>query len=490
MNRYYELFPKVSPLNRKHTFCLEPQPAADVFKGVRRFGISIISAATLDHHVEKKVEADSTGKVFFEFSAPVAGEYCIALYRAENETDKEPVFLTGFFSLPDNLLKLIPFKGDWHIHTNYSDGTESPVCMAAKARMAGLDYAAITDHNCFKASIEAFEEAQKYNIDLLLFTGEEVTYKNGYGHVISINAKKGICEDILPREIWSDIPDAALDEIVDDFCSGFLPQVEKLKKVPGLDMKKYAYLHGIIKKIHELGGLAVLAHPFWKQSGVLNLTRPCYEQMLYNGAVDAIELFGDVNIEENICSFARLQTALTTLYAGPNFSPSKGATRYAGPSFSPSKGATRYAGPSFSPSKGATESGYPVVGNSDAHRGDNHTLGRTWTVAFAEKLDRAAIIDAVLNQRTAACTTAASGEVIIAGPFHFVEYAYFLQREFFPFHDEICKALGKHYLNVLRGGLESGDKKNALLRSLRDYYKKCFLTNYSDFSLQNISKEF
>jgi predicted metal-dependent phosphoesterase TrpH len=46
---------------------------------------------------------------------------------------------------------------DLHIHTTWSDGSETPEAILAKAQQAGLEYVSITDHN----SIGAYEELQR-----------------------------------------------------------------------------------------------------------------------------------------------------------------------------------------------------------------------------------------------------------------------------------------------------------------------------------------
>ena len=78
-----------------------------------------------------------------------------------------------------------------------------------------------------------------------------------------------------------------------------------------------------------------------------------YEQVLKDRYFDAIEIFGDTSFEDNMLSLSRIQAELSS------------------------------------------KDGIVIVGNSDAHRAANHTLGEIWTVAFSEQLDRKSILNAI-----------------------------------------------------------------------------------------------
>lgn len=75
-------------------------------------------------------------------------------------------------------------KGDFHIHTNYSDGKYSPSEIIDLSKLAGMDIIAITDHD----TVSAINEASEYGINknIKVIPGIEMsTTKNGENiHVI------------------------------------------------------------------------------------------------------------------------------------------------------------------------------------------------------------------------------------------------------------------------------------------------------------------
>jgi len=106
-------------------------------------------------------------------------------------------------------------KCDLHIHSRYSyDSATTPKDIIDTAIKRGIQCVAITDHNNMKGSGEAAEYAR--NLPIIVIPGEEVKSKEG---------------DILALGIREAIPD----------------------KLPS---------HETIRRIHNQGGIAIIAHPF------------------------------------------------------------------------------------------------------------------------------------------------------------------------------------------------------------------------------------
>jgi DNA polymerase (family 10) len=87
---------------------------------------------------DKQIKINSE-KELYEFF-----DYCyiepeLREFRGEYEACKNN-------ALP-NLIKYSDLKGDLHMHTNYSDGKDTILQMATKAKELGLNYIAITDHS-------------------------------------------------------------------------------------------------------------------------------------------------------------------------------------------------------------------------------------------------------------------------------------------------------------------------------------------------------
>jgi len=108
-------------------------------------------------------------------------------------------------------------KVDLHTHSELSfDGRDSVENLLERASLVGLDAIAITDHDEIDASLEAERKSSKY--DVIAIPGMEVT--SDVGHVLAI---------------------------------GIREYVEK-----GLSFEE------TVERIRELGGVAIVPHPFQK----------------------------------------------------------------------------------------------------------------------------------------------------------------------------------------------------------------------------------
>ena len=106
-------------------------------------------------------------------------------------------------------------KCDLHVHTAYSyDSNASPKEMADEAIKRGIDCLAITDHNEIEGAFEAIKYAKGKPI--LIIPGIEVKSKEG--DILALNVKEKIPNKLSAKET--------------------------------------------IKKIREMGGLAIIPHPF------------------------------------------------------------------------------------------------------------------------------------------------------------------------------------------------------------------------------------
>ncbi|OYT54774.1 MAG: metal-dependent phosphoesterase [Candidatus Altiarchaeales archaeon ex4484_2] len=126
-------------------------------------------------------------------------------------------------------------KIDIHTHSTYSDGYNTPKEMVEYAMKIGLDGLAITDHNEIKGSLEALKYSTR---DFTVVPGVEVSSHEG--HILCL----GIMENV----------------------DKYLPAAE------------------VIDRVHDLGGIAIAAHPFDRlRSGVGDL--------IYELDFDAVELY-------------------------------------------------------------------------------------------------------------------------------------------------------------------------------------------------------
>ncbi len=126
-------------------------------------------------------------------------------------------------------------KIDIHTHSSYSDGYNTPKEMVKYAKKIGLDGIAITDHNEIKGSLNAMKYASD---DFKVIPGIEVSAKEG--HIICLGIEE-VFETYTPA-----------DEV--------------------------------IERVHELGGVAIAAHPYDRfRRGVGDL--------IFKLGFDAVELY-------------------------------------------------------------------------------------------------------------------------------------------------------------------------------------------------------
>jgi hypothetical protein len=313
------------------------------------------------------------------------------------------------YALQPDMANLRPLRCDFHIHTSYSDGTRSPAEMVVRGRELGLDALAITDHNYFPASLEAIEFASKSGLGITCFPGEEVT--SATWHMLSIGANGPVG--------FHDIgPDGSID-FVDEQDS-------------------YTSMQKILEIIHQRGGKAFLAHPYWIAGRRMHQPMEEYERLLGEGGIEGIELLGDVPWEENLRSLVRYSDL-------------------------------------------ASKGNLAILGNSDTHAAE-HTYGSYWTLVFARSNSQEDIMAAILDHRSVACMIMPMGpashpvisRLLALGPFELVDLAIFLQEHYFPQHDALClqeAELGRRFLG---GDLQREGPLQAVQAALETYYSQSF----------------
>lgn len=132
---------------------------------------------------------------------------------------------------------------DLHAHTAHSDGSDGSLNVLYCARRVGLDVVAITDHDTVEGALEAAELAARLGGPEVV-VGEEVSSREG--HILGL----------------------------------FLRYMVE----PGLTARE------TVTAIHEQGGLAVAAHPYWRVgAAVPNGDRYSVSDLVFDLGFDAIE---------------------------------------------------------------------------------------------------------------------------------------------------------------------------------------------------------
>jgi len=133
---------------------------------------------------------------------------------------------------------------DLHVHTNFSDGGDTPHAVYSSARRRGLDIIAITDHDTLVGALVAADAARRAEAPPFVIVGEEVT--SAQGHILALFLR----ELVRPHMSAADT----------------------------------------IQAIHAQGGLAIAPHPFWRTLAAEGSTPHGVGALIFDLAFDAIEV--------------------------------------------------------------------------------------------------------------------------------------------------------------------------------------------------------
>jgi hypothetical protein len=194
---------------------------------------------------------------------------------------------------------------------------------------------------------------------------------------------------------------------------------------------QYEALRWAICTTQKYGGRAYLAHPYWSVERGFHLPSSWYDQVLEEGILDGIELLGDVKHENNLRSLARYLDFR------------------------------------------ATGRDIPILGNSDTH-GSEHTFGTYWTLVFAEEPTLEGVLCAIEDRWSVACSTAGRASIAAYGSFELVDYAYWLEEQFFPEHDRLCAREAALAMETLRGSEIPEGTMSGCRAALADLYTNCW----------------
>lgn len=247
---YYDYSPKIIRSNSKVKITVRSKFSGISLEG--NFGISIMPYNDYPYDPYNAQERNfiftEAKNGILEFEYVFGSEQGYVLKIVELVDDEHYLLFEGmFYALDNDLYDLTPLRGEFHCHTIYSDGYESPDMVINAVKKHGFDFIAITDHNNFEGS-EIGKKAEIPGITVI--SGEEFSCGYTPMHIISLGASKAV--------------DSQYYDI--DFAQS--PEAKAIMKSDKdkihSNLTAYACTQALVDKIHENGGVAVLCHAYWK----------------------------------------------------------------------------------------------------------------------------------------------------------------------------------------------------------------------------------
>ena len=134
---------------------------------------------------ELTITTDEQGCFSFEYCFTSEQEYFIQVMSADKSKRLKQfeVYCVG-----QDLEGRYPFIGDLHMHTNMSDGKQSPEVVCANYRKHGYDFTVISDHHHYYPSLRALRFYQDIPTELVIVPGEEVHL--GFVHIVNFGEQR------------------------------------------------------------------------------------------------------------------------------------------------------------------------------------------------------------------------------------------------------------------------------------------------------------
>jgi len=418
---YFDIYPKVVPTGKESVVTVKflekrymPEDGAAVH--VKIIPMTQIASGAEGYMIKEVAIKD--GVLSFSHMFEKEQEHGIYVHINDEEFARLAVY-----AVDSDLYELTPLKGDFHVHSTWSDGKESPEAVVAYYREAGYDFTALTDHRMYKSSLVAQDFYKDVKIDLNIVAGEEIHAPGNNIHVVNFGGEYSI------NEMFQNDPDGYRAE-VDEIIKNLDPSI-----VFDNDDEKYKYASclWVYGKIREANGLAIFPHPHWNIKAY-NVRDSVTRLQFANKCFDAFELVGGQTAIENNMQLAFYYAACKDGYGDV-----------------PILGCSDSHGTIYEKFEGS---------NLPGKNGPAYPFTDFYTIVFAVCNTKDDIIAAVKNKNTVAVETYQGGPPRVHGDYRLVSYALFLMSEYFPLHGEICREEGRLMRQLAYNRGESDAKLN------------------------------
>jgi hypothetical protein len=212
---------------------------------------------------------------------PLRGEhehtFFFHLPRRKGEKAPEMRQVTVCTLAPD-AFHLRPFKGEFHQHSNLSDGKTDPQNHVQYARAAGLDFVAVTDHRKSEQNDIVAAVAKNSGCGLVTYRGEEMHNVSAILHSICLGAP----------EVMS------IGRRTPELVAGAAPILRELRReLPEMhdsERRSLAEALYIAKRARGKGAVLIYCHPHWRPNGRYNAPPEFTRYILTHDYFDAVEI--------------------------------------------------------------------------------------------------------------------------------------------------------------------------------------------------------
>ena len=442
----YDIYPKAFLGNAEKTITIQPLGDHVAFKKDKSYTVQVLKV----NQGNASVYPERSGRSNVPAILGEDGNLRLTAYfEGEGEhylnvhEDGRCIFTLSVYSLDEDMAGRIPQRGDLHLHTRRSDGSQSPAITASNYRGHGYDFMVISDHNRYYPSLEAIQAFGDIS-DVALVPGEEVhlllndVHYINFGGTYSINALvEGGPND---EKAGSDLAWRSLDGNAPDTMSreDYLAMVrERAKSVPLANESErlsYAVIEWTYEHMKANGGLGVFVHPYWLCQ-CMQLPEEYTEFIYKNKPFDAFEVLGG----ENYFGQNGFQTALYYEMRA----------------------------------KGVDVG---VVGATDSHSSHaehNRNALICSTIVFAKENTREGLVQAIKDKYSVAVDTI-STEYRLVGDFRWIRYGAFLMDNYFPVHDQVCATEGHYLKRHFNGDKRATEVLKTMKGQIPEMQKKYF----------------
>ena len=445
----YDVFPKVIKCGKEVTIRIRPLGSRPRFTPGETYKL-IICALDQGNPSQYPVAADWR---YSDIVCDAEGGFSVthtfdteqAYFLRFEDMEGKRINQFPVYAVAEDLAGRYPFRGDLHMHTFRSDGSQAPAVVAANYRRHGYDFTVISDHRRYWPSLEAIDAYKDVDTEMVIVPGEEVHLPpvNGmenavhivnFGGEYSINARtegdsvneKGVAPEF--HSLNGSFPGCMPKE---EYDAMMLKLIEEADIPAGIDPYAAVCCKWIFDEIRKANGLGIFAHPNWI-ANVFHVPEVFYEYIMDTKPFDAYEVIGGENYYE--------QNGFQTL----KYYEDRAKGRR-----------------------------YPIVGSTDSH--NSHKSSRNAlicsTIIFARECERTELIDSVKKFYSVAVDTI-SEQYRMVGENRLARYGSFLMEYWFPIHDDLCIEEGRLMKQYITGTEEEKAEAKAMLAAINGRMKR------------------